>query len=297
MRLRVIRQEPWEAEQLDRVFGRSARPLRSMTAQLAKLGLLSFDQDGRWDLTRVGVAVLDARTTGDWGPLAALTLRAGGMERQVLAFLAEAETAAAQVRLLQARARTVAPALATVVGWQPAWRDGEYFVVPVAVVQTAMTGAAMLIADGRPDWVLERERVGHRAEAYSLRMEREDRGAGALLHVSRDEGDQFGYDLEDVSTQPSRLIECKGSRSITTIFIMSAHELAVARRERRRYEIHYWGQIDLRRTPEADYEELRRADYPRVIPDPIDAIDRGELSVEATAWKVTDTLAERARVE
>lgn len=286
-RHRTITREPWEAEQLNRIFGRSGRPLRSMLRQLTALGLLAFAPDGRWTLTRLGVDVLDGRAAGDWEPLTTLTLRAGNLERDVFAFLGEAVVADEHARLLRARARTIAPALAAVVGWQPAWRTEDEFVVPLDALKAAMAGAAMEIADGRPGWIEERERVGHRAEAYSLRLERDLSGPGAILHVSRDEGDQFGYDLEDISNEPSRLIECKGSRSTTVSFVMSTNELDVAGRNPDRYEIHFWGGISLRRSPEEEYAALRNASYPIVFRDPAGAIDRGELGAKAAAWKVS----------
>jgi hypothetical protein len=285
-RHRAMRREPWDAEQLNRIFGRSARPVRSTLHQLTDLGLLAICRDGRWTLTRTGIKVLDGRAIGDWGPLTAHTLRAGDLEREVLAFLGEAETKDGQARLRQVRTRTIAPTLAAILGWQPAWRSDDRFVIPLEALQAAMAGAAMEIADGRPEWVEERERVGHRAEAYSLRLEREHRGAGAILHVSREEGDQFGYDLEDVSSDPSRLIECKGSRSAGLRFVLSANELAVAREHPDRYEIHYWGGIKLSRSPEDDYAALCEAGSPIVIKDPAGAIERGDLVAEAAAWNV-----------
>lgn len=285
-REREIRREPWEGGQLNRVFGRSARPLRSTLRRLTALGLLTFAQDGRWTLTRIGAEILDARVAGDWGPLTVLTLRAGDLERDVLAFLGEAETDERHARLLRSRTRTIAPALAAVVDWQPAWRTHDHFVVPLDDLQVAMAGAAMEIADGRPEWVENRERVGHRAEAYSLRLERDQHGPGAILHVSRDEGDQFGHDLEDISTDPSRLIECKGSRTGALGFVMSANELAVAREHPDRYEIQYWGRINLARSPIEEYTALRGAGYPTVIRDPAGAIARGELDAQPEAWSV-----------
>jgi hypothetical protein len=285
-RERAIQPGPWDAKQLNRMFGRSVRPLRSTLRHLAALGLLAFDRDGRWGLTRAGSEILDARIAGDWGPLTVLTLRAGDLEREVLAFLREADAQDGKAHLLQARAHTVAPALAAVVGWQPAWRRERHFVVPLDVLQVAMAGAAMEIADGRPGWVEQRERVGHRAEAYSLRLERDHHGAGAILHVSRDAGDGFGYDLEDVSIDPSRLIECKGSRSSRLRFVMSANELATAEKHFARYEIHFWGDINLDRGPVEDYAALREAGYPAIIGDPAGAIERGELVADADAWNV-----------
>lgn len=286
LRERVIRREPWEAKQLNRVFGRSTRPLRSTLRQLTVLGLLAFDRDGHWTLTRTGAEVLNARTASDWSPLTALTLRTRSLEREVMAFLSEAEVHNGHARLLQARTRTIAPALAAVIGWQPEWRTNDHFVVPFDALQVAMAGAAMEIADSRPDWVEERERVGHRAEAYSLRLGREQHGPGAILHVSRDEGDQVGYDLEDISLSPPRFIECKGSRATMLSFVMSVNEMAVAGEHPDRYEIHYWGGVNLGRGPDEDYAALRKAGYPTVIRDPAGAIESGELTAQAEAWKV-----------
>lgn len=283
---RAIRRELWDADQLNRLFGRSTRSLRSTLFQLSALGLLAINRDGRWGLTATGAEVLDARSGGDWQPLARLVLRAGDMEHEVFALLMEAQPSDHRAVLLQGRARKIVPALATVIDWVPAWRDGKYFAIPLEALQMAMAGAAMEIADGRPEWVSDRERVGHRAEAYSLRLEREQRGAGAILHVSREEGDRYGYDLEDVSAQPPRWIECKGSRGGALSFVMSANELAVAKRHPDRYEIHYWAHINLGRPPEEDYSALRKLGYPMVIKDPASMLDRGDLVAECTAWKV-----------
>jgi hypothetical protein len=285
-RERAIWREPWETKRLNRVFGRSTRSLHSTLRKLTALGLLALDLDGRWTLTPTGAEVLDARAANDWGPLTTLTLRAGGLERDVLAFLGEAETDDEGARLLRTRMQTIAPTLAAVIGWQPTWRTDDYFVVPLDALQVAMAGAAMEIADSRPDWVKERERVGYRAEAYSLRLGRERHGPGAILHVSRDRGDQFGYDLEDISIEPSRLIECKGSRATVLSFMVSANEMVVAREHPDRYEIQYWGRVNLGRNPDEDYVALREAGYPTVIRDPAGAIEKGKLTAQPEVWRV-----------
>jgi hypothetical protein len=233
--------------------------------------------------------VLDARARGDWGALAVLVLRAGNLERDILAFLTEASTVEGNVQLLRARTRTIAPALAAVLGWHTTWRVDDQFVVPLAALTAAMADAALETAARRPDWVEARERIGQRAEAYSLRLERELHGPGAILHVSQDAGDQFGYDLEDVSADPSRLIECKGTASPSLTFIITRNELDVARRNPNRYEIHHWANISLRRSPEEEYVGLRAAAYPTVIRDPAGAIEHGELRLEPAAWRVTAT--------
>jgi hypothetical protein len=260
--------------------------MHSTLAQLVGLDLLNVDSDGRWHLTAIGTEVLDARSHGNWTPLVLLLLRAGDLERDVISFLGEAKVSKDCAVLPRKRARTISPVMATIVDWVPEWRDDRLFIMPLDVLRSAMADAAMEIAEGRPGWVADRERVGHRAEAYSLRLERELCGAGSILHISRDGGDRYGYDLEDISTQPSRLIECKGSRSRDLNFIVSANELAVARRHPDRYEVHHWAQINLGRAPDEDYAALRGMGYPTVIKDLDGALERRDLTAECVAWQI-----------
>lgn len=271
-----------------RMLRTSPRPVGAQLTQLTSLGFLVLDRDGLWTLTAVGERIMQARANRDWRPLTALYLRAGSLDREVLAFLAEADTQGDHAVLRYARARTVCPALAAVVSWVPQWRMGNLLRVPLDALQTAMAVAAMDLAEHRPDWVADRERVGQRAEAYSLRLERERHGIAAVLHTSREEGDRFGYDLEEVSNTPSRLIECKGSRGSTLRFVISAHELGVAAREGNRYEVQYWGEIDLSRVPDREYRLLREAGYPKVIDDPAKAVDDRVLVAECASWNVTE---------
>jgi hypothetical protein len=212
-------------------------------------------------------------------------------------FLMEASTVEGNVHLLRTRTRTIAPSLAAVLDWNFAWRTEVEFVVPLDALETAMASAAMDIAHGRPEWVEARERIGQRAEAYSLRLERELHGPGAILHVSRDAGDHFGYDLEDVSTEPSRLVECKGTASSTLTFMITENELAVAQRNRDRYEIHHWANISLHRSPEEEYAAFRAASYPTVIRDPAGAIERGELRLEPASWRVNAAVTQGRRAQ
>lgn len=286
-RERIIKREPWDTARLNSIIGRSARPLRSTLQQLSSLGVLRPVIDGRWTLTRAGIEVLEARSAGQWNPLIRLVLRTGQLDREILAFLAEATEEGTEVCLSQTRTHAVAPTLSTIFDWQPEWRYAAGFRIPRDALQAAMNESALEIAEGRPDWVEDRERVGHRAEAYSLRFEREVRGPGAVLHVSRDEGDQFGFDLEDISEYPSRLIECKGSRQENLSFIVSKKELEVARMEPERYEIHFWGRISLDKDPRDEYGHLRHADYPIVIRNLAARIDQKELRLEATSWLIS----------
>jgi hypothetical protein len=173
-------------------------------------------------------------------------------------------------------------------GWVPEWRDGDCLVVPLEALQTAMAAAALELADVRPQWVEEREQVGRRAEAYSLRHEREQHGPKSVLYVSRDVGDQYGYDLENRSAAQPRCIECKGSRSTTVTFVITAHELNTARQESSGYEIQFWGGIDLARSPKEEYDALIEQGYPIVITDPAAGIADGRMTSECVAWQIRE---------
>lgn len=289
-RYRSTRRGPWEYRELNHLFGRSVRSTSSTLKQLRLLGLIESDESGAINLSRSGVEAMDAHASGDWGPLTSFVLRAGHFEEDITAFLREADIRDGQAVLNRLQARTVCPVLAAVIDWRPDWREGNVFVVPVDALEAVMIDVALEIAEARPIWVVEREHVGQRAEAYSLRRERELRGAAAILHVSRDVGDSLGYDLEDVSVRPSRLIECKGSRSNQIHFVLTARERDAANRYAERYEIQYWGEIVLDLPPENEYLKLLQAGYPRIISDPMAHLGRGDLREECTAWLITNSL-------
>ncbi len=284
--LRGLRRQPWEVEFLRPRLGGSGRPVLSSLEELAALGLLISDAQGTWSLTERGEQAIDARAAGNWSPLVEITMVAGGLEREIEAFLIEAETEGGDVRLHTSRARRVAPALCAVLSWRSEWRDGASLCVPRSALDTAMAEAAMQIAEGRSPWVAELERVGYRAEAYSLRLEREQHGAHAVTHVSADDdGDRFGYDIEESSSGFTRRIEAKGSRSGSVTFTLSESELGAAQAARGLYEIQFWGDIDLATAPRHEYVHLRNAGYPAVLQDPAGMIKRGELNAVAAGWR------------
>ena len=289
-RYRSWRRGPWETRELNLLFGRSSRPFSSTLRQLMLLGLIEEDEGSNIGLTRSGVEIMDAQAAGDWGPLTDLALRTGQFERDITIFLDEADMRGGKAILRRVRARSKCPLLAAVIDWRPDWRAGSDLVVPVEALRAVLIDATMQIADSRPSWVEERERVGQRAEAYSLRRERELHGVTAILHVSRDVGDSLGYDLEDVSVHPSRLIECKGSRSRLVRFILTARERSVASEYPQRYEIQYWGEIALDSSPEDEYFRLLGAGYPRVIANPEEHLRSGDLLEECAAWLITSPL-------
>lgn len=287
-RLRALRKGSWELRHIRKTLLTKVRPLRATLNQLTILGLLAHDDRDVWTLTAVGERILDAQDEKNWRPLTAMVMSSGGVEDDILAFLQEAQKVDECAVLRAARARTVCPTLAAVMGWVPEWRDGDRLVVPLEALQTAMAAAALELTEDRPQWVEEQEQIGRRAEAYSLRHEREHHGAESVLYISRDVGDQYGYDLENRKAVPARLIECKGSRSTNLTFVITAHELDKAQQEPAGYEIQFWGGIDLARSPHEEYETLIKKGYPTVVIDPAARIADGRLVYNCVAWQVRD---------
>ncbi len=285
-RLRALRKGRWELRHARRTLKTTTRTLRSTLSELTLLGVLDHDDRDTWGLTPVGEHIVDCQNDKNWRPLTTLFMRAGGIEDDVLVFLREAKKDNDCAVLTRARARSICPTLATVMGWVPEWRDGAQLVVPLDALTAAMAAAAMELTHRHPTWVENREQVGLRAEAYSLRREREQHGVAEVVYVSRDVGDRYGYDLESRAHEPPRLIECKGSRSAGVQFTISAHELNTAREQRDSYEIQYWGNIDLTRSPDEEYEALVESGYPLVIADPAAKIDGGELFAQCASWHV-----------
>ena len=105
------------------------------------------------------------------------------------------------------------------------------------------------------------------------------------MHISRDTGDGFGYDIECTGTTPPRMIEVKGSRSADVTFVITARELAVAGRHSDRYELHYWGKISLTRPLEQEYPDLLDAGYPLVNTDVARTLAMPDWSGECKAWR------------
>lgn len=144
-------------------------------------------------------------------------------------------------------------------------------------------------AEQLPPWLDERRRVGHLGELFSWNRER---GAAAdpfrVSWVSRDD-DSLGYDIEDLNAGPSRCIEVKGSRGTVVQFNMSSNEMKQARRLGARYEIQFWGELDLEADPAAQYASLILAGYPLVILDPVAEFDVGGWVFEVERWRIWKT--------
>jgi hypothetical protein len=128
--------------------------------------------------------------------------------------------------------------------------------------------------------------IGERAELYTYLQERRlADDPSSIRWVSRDD-DDLGFDVEDLSTSPSRRIEVKGTSGALTRFYMSTHEWAVAHEEPQRYEVQFWGRIDLERQERSEFQQLRKLGYPIVFSNLETAIRDGRLCVRTEIFRL-----------
>jgi uncharacterized protein DUF3883 len=131
--------------------------------------------------------------------------------------------------------------------------------------------------------------IGDRGELYSYQLERmRSSNPTHVRWVARD-SDSLGYDIEDSSLAPARLIEVKASALRTVRFILSANEWRVAHRSGELFEVHFWGGIDLSRPPAAEYELLRSQGFPLIYKDIPQQLFAQKLFAQPTHYLFGDT--------
>lgn len=107
-----------------------------------------------------------------------------------------------------------------------------------------------------------REAVGHRAEAYSFYLlRRESSCPSSVVWVSRDD-QGLGYDIEDRSAGKIHRVEVKGSQGRDVRFLLTANEHDVAHQYTSGYEVHFWGEININRSPDVEFMTLREQGFP-----------------------------------
>jgi len=261
-----------------------------LLAKLAQCGLVKGLEDN-WVRTDRGDLVVDALARQDWAPYCDALLALEDVSCQAIDLIRVGTVYESTWRCLLIRAQKAAPTLTTILGWRADFRDGPSLALPVDVLQAAASDYLMVAARETPAWVKDRESVGHRAEAYSMRYVAAELGANRLLWVSLDVGDQLGYDIEADDVGGRRAIEVKGSRWRDFSFILTANERATAEQLGAAYEIQYWGEISLDREPAMEYELLVERGYPRIIQHPALALNEEEWLLESVAWRVSSTEA------
>jgi hypothetical protein len=253
-----------------------------IVACLAESGLVITHADASISATAVGSVVREARLQGDFRPFVLALLRT--VPAQVEALIAHAQRDTTGLSVPAPFARKRAPQAAGLIQWlgDEYVKSGNLVLPEEVIVETLNT-------DRRPEmpsWVEDRLAVGARAEQYTLVFERSHAAPKAVLHVAA-ESDRYGYDVENASGPETRCVEVKGSRGATLRFELSAHELRVAEGLGARYEIQFWGGIDLTRPMAEEYPLLIDEGYPIRLLDPAALIRAGDLSAEPASWRVT----------
>ncbi|WP_204045107.1 DUF3883 domain-containing protein [Acrocarpospora phusangensis] len=133
----------------------------------------------------------------------------------------------------------------------------------------------------------ERQRVGERAELYSLQLQRQNYlSIGAQIAWVSQEAPNLGYDIEIRSPRPIKCIEVKGSRAPSLSFILSDNEWQAALRLQDVYEINFWGDVRLDESAPQGYARLTGLGFPIVIENPATVLTRSPYVIQPQGWKV-----------
>ena len=227
---------------------------------LAQLGLLHVDAD-RYYLSRKGRRAVTLPENRARRELAELLVQSGLLHDQVRQVI-EASTIDDQgiARSKVGRLRRSAPQL---LGLLRAWPDivGPSFVtIPPGLF--ALIDAPWSLVPSPSDKEDTKEAIGHRAEAYSFYLLRlESESPTSIVWVARDD-QGLGYDIEDNSAEQVRRVEVKGSQGKAIRFLLTAHEHDVAHQNPSSYEVHFWGDINLNRSPDVEFSMLRGQGFP-----------------------------------
>ena len=252
---------------------------------LAQLGLFHDDSE-RYYLSRKGrrsATLSEARARIE---LAELLIQAGLMHDQVRQ-LVEASTIDHQGMACSrvGQLRYSAPQL---LGLLRSWPDvvGPSFVrIPSNLF--AVIDAPWSLVPSPSDKESNREEIGHRAEAYSFYLLRlESQRPNSVVWASRDD-QGLGYDIEDRSGGEIHRVEVKGSQSGDVRFYLSAHEHEVAHQDPSSYEIHFWGEISLNRSPSFEFTMLRERGFPLRFEDLAAHLAEDRLRAKPTTYLVT----------
>lgn len=166
------------------------------------------------------------------------------------------------------------------------WADA--FSVPAALAAELGEPWALLPAPAKPELDLRKE-VGTRGELYTYRLERLMAAESSRIRwVARDD-EGLGYDIEDVTAVPSRKIEVKASTVEDVRFYLSANEWSRAEENADRYEVQFWGGVNLSRAPAEDFAALRAAGYPIIFRDLQTRVDAGDLSIRCIEYLLEAT--------
>lgn len=246
-------------------------------------------ETGHYQLTPEGRRVTRAIPTDGIRPLAIALLRAGFFHDQARVLLELGEPASdGSITCIGRHALRACPQL---IGLLQHWPDvvsrGRVRIPAELLIELEAVWALLpppTSGDEAEDAI--RKTIGNRGELYSYQMlRRQAVMASEVVWVARDD-DSLGYDIEDRSDNPRLLVEVKASGSTAVRFFLSENEWRKAHENSERYEIHFWGGIDLARPPSDEYTLLRGGGYPVVFRDLPDKLSGGVLEARPTKWRV-----------
>lgn len=239
--------------------------------------------------TRAGDRIARAVSRGEFPVLGITLIRAGFFHDQARVLIETGRVG--EDGRLRCRVGAVQKVAAQLFGllalWPSVQLSQSILVVPPDLLSELTSVWALLPPPAEiPAFALERKRVGDRAEMYSVQAERSRAIDPSLIAWVARESDTLGWDVEDRSITPYRCIEVKGRRDEDVIFYLSENEWKQAQELGPRYEVHFWGSIDLGRDPALEYAALRAEGYPLVLKDMASQLAGGRWIATATRWRI-----------
>jgi hypothetical protein len=271
-----------------RVCGGSIDDVRPLIDVLIGAELVK-EEGGAFRRTRAGQGVVARRGAEGLRPLGLALLRAGYFHDQARLMLDM--VAAEQDGHLSCPIRPARQRCPQLVGILQFWPDvvvTTQIRIPAYLAQELDTVWALLPPPSPDEAESEaiRQSIGNRGELYSYQLERLNASERShIVWVARDDND-LGYDIEDRSVNPRRRIEVKASGNTPVRFLMSDNEWRKSKDDPTRYEVHFWGGIDLNVDPAEEYARLRRQGYPLIFVDLPARISTGEFEAQPTKWRL-----------
>lgn len=251
---------------------------------------LAVRVQGQLRLSRGGQRVVAQRSPQGLRPLVLVLLRAGYFHDQARILLELGRSQADGTLTCASRsARRACPQLVGALQHWPDVISTHLLRVPAHLVRELEAVWALLPAPSPDEAALEKARksIGNRGELYSYQLERLNAEvASDIIWVARDD-DNLGYDIEDRSVDPRRRIEVKASGETIVRYFLSDNEWRKAHEDPRRYEIHFWGGVDLSVPPAEEFPGMRAKGYPIVLRNLPELLDGGQLAATPYRWRIT----------
>lgn len=254
---------------------------------LGQLGLIHVQGTNLW-LSKAGQRAKSLSSQNARRELAQALLTGGHLHTQVRRVI-EACTVDDEGNA-HVRVSTLRHAAPQVLGLLRAWPGAvgaSTVVIPSALYSNLETPWSLIPLPTPDDGA--KKAIGSRGEAYSYHYLRQGPMPSAISWVALDD-DALGYDIEDRSQGLMR-VEVKASQQDVIRFILTENEHKVAHSDPSAYVVHFWGHINLRRPPDAEYSALRQLGYPIVFQNLAAHLNDGRLVAVPTRYRVTEPTA------